>query len=147
MPKPVTPFVGCDAFVLNDERQILLIKRTDSNLWALPGGGHDLGETPAKCAIRECFEETGYKIELLRLLGVFSSNCYEYVYNPWKDNQYCHILFQGTVIGGEKNTSEETLEVEWFSYDELPLLYDGHEVRIRYAFQANQNNDFTPYFE
>jgi len=147
MPKPITPFVGCDTFVLNNEGQVLLIKRADSNLWALPGGCHDLGETPANCAIREYFEETGYKIKLLRLLGVFSSNCYEYVYNPWKENEFCHILFQGVVLGGDKTTSEETLEVGWFSYDELPPLYDGHESRIQFAFKAIQSNNFEPYFE
>jgi len=71
MPKPVTPLVGCDAFVLNEQKQVLLIKRVDSDLWALPGGFHDLGETPAKCAARECLEETGYNIEVIRLLGFF----------------------------------------------------------------------------
>lgn len=147
MPKPVTPFVGCDVFVLNQQKKVLLVKRSDTNLWALPGGGHDLGETPAKCAIRECFEETGYDIEIIRLLGVFSSNCYEYVYNPWKDNEYCHILFEGRVIGGYKRTSDETLEVGWFSQDEIPPLFDGHESRIRFGFGASTSEKFSPYFE
>jgi ADP-ribose pyrophosphatase YjhB (NUDIX family) len=147
MPKPVTPLVGCDAFVLNEQKQVLLIKRVDSDLWALPGGFHDLGETPANCAVRECFEETGYNIEVIRLLGVFSSNCYEYKYIPWKNEEYCHVLLQGKLINGNKTTSEETREVGWFSYDELPELYDGHEIRVKFGFQANISGDFTPYFE
>jgi ADP-ribose pyrophosphatase YjhB (NUDIX family) len=147
MPKPVTPLVGCDVFILNGSEQVLLIKRVDSDLWALPGGFHDLGETPARCAIRECFEETGHKIEILRLLGVFSSNCYEFKYIPWKNEEYCHILFQGNLIGGKTTVSEETREIGWFSHDDLPLLYDGHETRIKIGFEANINDNFTPYFE
>ena len=46
------------------------------------GGFQDLGETPAKCAIRECKEETGFDIKLNQLLGVWSSNCYEYINYP-----------------------------------------------------------------
>lgn len=147
MPKPVTPLVGCDAFVLNEQKQVLLIKRVDSDLWALPGGFHDLGETPAKCASRECLEETGYNIEVIRLLGVFSSNCYEYKYIPWKNEEYCHVLLQGKLISGSETTSEETREVGWFSYDELPELYDGHKIRVKFGFEANMCANFTPYFE
>ena len=53
MGKPKTPFVGCDVFVTNEKNEVLLIQRVDNKLCALPGGFHDLGETPAKCAIRE----------------------------------------------------------------------------------------------
>jgi len=45
MPRPVTPFVGCDVFVLNTQGKVLLI-RADNNLWAMPGGAQNLGETP-----------------------------------------------------------------------------------------------------
>ena len=69
MGKPKTPFVGCDVFVTNEKNEVLLIQRVDNKLWALPGAFHDLGETPAKCAIRECKEETGFDIKLNQLLG------------------------------------------------------------------------------
>jgi len=70
MGKPKTPFVGCDVFVTNEKNEVLLIQRVGNKLWALAGGFHDLGETPAKCAIRECKEETGFDIKLNQLLGV-----------------------------------------------------------------------------
>ena len=69
MGKPKTPFVGCDVFVTNEKNEVLLIQRVGNKLWALAGGFHDLGETPAKCAIRECKEETGFDIKLNQLLG------------------------------------------------------------------------------
>jgi 8-oxo-dGTP pyrophosphatase MutT (NUDIX family) len=42
--------VGSDVFIVNEDRKVLLIQRADNKLWALPGGCHDLGETPKKCA-------------------------------------------------------------------------------------------------
>lgn len=48
MAKPITPLVACDVFVLNESGQVLLIQRSDNGFWALPGGCHDLGETPPR---------------------------------------------------------------------------------------------------
>lgn len=130
MPKPITPLVGCDVLVLNTNRELLLIRRVDSNLWALPGGFNELGETPAACAVRECKEESGYDVNIDTLLGVFSSLNYEYVNYPWKENEIVHILLAGTVLSGSPAPSTESMEVRWFPVSALPALADGHERRI-----------------
>lgn len=147
MPKPVTPFVGCDTFAANEKKEVLLIRRKDSGLWALPGGGQDLGETPAKCAIRECKEETGYEVEVKRLLGVFSSSNYKYVHYQWKENEFAHILFLGEIIGGKPKISAETTEVGWFSENNLPELFDGHKVRIQVGFSFLKDPSQPAHFE
>ncbi len=147
MPKPVTPFVGCDVFVTDEVGRVLLIRRQDNGLWALPGGCQDLGETPAECACRECLEETGLTVRLVRLLGVFSSARYEYVHNPWKDNEFTHLLFQAEVIAGEPRLSPETTDVAYFSRDELPSLSDGHAPRLEHAFRVLADAMLPPFFE
>lgn len=147
MPKPITPLVGCDVFVLNEKSEVLLIQRADNGLWALPGGCHDLGETPRECAERECREESGYEVEVTDLLGVYSSNCYEYVNYPWKENEFCHILFRAKLTGGKPKTSSESIKVGWFNKLNLPLFSDGHEVRVHYGFAMASNNKLKPYFE
>lgn len=147
MAKPVTPLVGCDAFVLNEKNEVLLIKRADNGFWALPGGCHDLGETPMECAVRECFEESGFKIKVTKMLGVYSSNRYEYKNYPWKENQFCHVLFRGEVTGGQAQKSSETTEIGWFAENEIPPLSDGHEIRIRHGFQMVKDPFCPPYFE
>jgi len=147
MPKPVTPLVGCDVFVLNEKSEVLLIQRADNGLWALPGGCHDLGETPKECAERECREESGYEVEVTDLLGVYSSNRYEYVSYPWKENEFCHLLFQAKLIGGRAQTSKESVKVEWFAESRLPQFSDGHKVRVRFGFDANRNPNLKSYFE
>ncbi len=147
MPKPITPFVGADVFVTDEDHRVLLIRRHDNGLWALPGGCQDLDESPADCALRECREETGYTIRLVRLLGVFSSTRYEYVHYPWKDNQFTHLLFHGSILSGEPRPSSETTEVAFFSLDALPPLSDGHGPRIDYALRALATPTLPPYFE
>lgn len=147
MPKPVTPFVGCDVFVLNESSEVLLIQRADNGLWALPGGCHDLGETPQECAERECREESGYEVEVTDLLGVYSSNRYEYVHYPWKENEFCHLFFGAKLKGGSARTSIESTMVGWFTESALPRFSDGHEVRVRFGFEASRMKKFKPHFE
>lgn len=147
MPRPVTPFVGCDVFVTDDAGRVLLIRRHDDGLWAMPGGCQDLGETPAECACRECLEESGFIVRIERLLGVFSSTCYEYVHYPWKDNEFTHLLFQAVITGGEARTSDESTEIGFFPADGLPPLSDGHLPRLEHAFQCLLDPGRPPYFE
>ena len=46
MSKPITPLVSCETFVTNKNNEVLLVQRKSSGVWAMPGGFHDLGETP-----------------------------------------------------------------------------------------------------
>ena len=147
MPKPITPFVGCDVFVVDEAGRVLLIRRRDNGLWALPGGCQDLGETPAECARRECREETGLEVRVTRLLGVFSSQRYAHVHSPWKDNEFCHLLFQAVAVGGSLGSSEETTEAAFFAGGELPALSDGHGVRVEVGFRAQRGGGGAAFFE
>lgn len=147
MGKPITPLVGCDVFVLNHENKLLLIQRADNGLWALPGGCQDLGETPKKCAERECFEESGLLVKCTDLIGIYSSNCYEYIHYPWKENEFVHLLFMAKIEGGKETISSETLKVAWFSENEIPKLSDGHNIRIKHGFEYINGKRTVPYFE
>lgn len=147
MVKPITPLVGCDVFVLNSEKKLLLIQRSDDGLWALPGGCHDLGETPKKCAERECFEETGLLVECTDLIGVYSSNSYEYIHYPWKDNEFVHLLFVASLRGGQEILSSETLKIGWFYENEIPQLSDGHSIRVLDGWKFHRGKTIKTFFE
>ena len=71
-PAHVSPGLGAEAVVARDGR-LLLIRRADNGLWALPGGLVDVGETPAQAALRELREEAGLSGRVTRLLGMFDS--------------------------------------------------------------------------
>ena len=52
------------AVVTDDQDRIVLIRRRDNDLWALPGGGMELGESIVDTAVREVKEETGLDVEV-----------------------------------------------------------------------------------
>lgn len=121
------PSVAAIVAILNDGK-ILLTRREDFEVWCLPGGGVEDGESLAEAAIREAKEETGLDVELTRLVGVYSR-----VGGMWNDMHA--VLFAAKPVGGELKTQPgETMEVAYFPFDEIPdeLLF-GHKQRINDA--------------
>ena len=66
--------LGCSA-TLFDERgdKVLLTRRADNGRWCLPGGAVEAGESVAEACEREVWEETGLRVQVARLLGVYSN--------------------------------------------------------------------------
>jgi len=138
----VSPLVGAGTVVLNGCK-ILLIKRNDDGLWAIPGGLVEVGETAAEAAQRELFEETGIRAEVIRLLGVFDSRI-------WKSKtsmQLFHFVFQAETDDPTPHTSTEALGVGYFSEDKLPPLSSGHHLRVPYLFKQLCGEVPIPYFD
>jgi ADP-ribose pyrophosphatase YjhB (NUDIX family) len=111
-----------------DDGKVLLTKREDFEVWCLPGGGVEEGETLAEGAIREAKEETGLDVELTRLVGVYSRM-------GGGLHDVHAVLYAAKPIGGELQTQpHETIEVAYFPFDQLPkdLLF-GHKRRIHDA--------------
>jgi 8-oxo-dGTP pyrophosphatase MutT (NUDIX family) len=61
-----------NVFVVNDAGDILMIRRTDNDNWAVPGGAIDLGESVAQAAVRETVEESGIECEITGIIGIYS---------------------------------------------------------------------------
>ena len=113
-----------------DEGKVLLTKREDFEVWCLPGGGVEDGESLAEAAIREAKEETGLDVELTRLVGVYSRR-------GGGMHDVHAVLYAAKPVGGELRTQpHETIEVAFFPFDQLPneLLF-GHRKRIHDAIQ------------
>ena len=113
---------GVDAVIYNDAGQLLLIKRSDTGRWGLPGGQLDPLEPPALGLVREVFEETGLKVIPKRLLGIFGGNDAFHVRYPNGDEVDPIVsLFGCKIVGGElRNRDGEATEVNFFAPDELP---------------------------
>lgn len=114
-----------------DDQKILLTRREDFEVWCLPGGGVEDGESLAEAAVRETREEAGIEVQLTRLVGVYSR-----LGGMWNDVHA--VLFAAQPVGGKlKVQPGETVEVAYFPFEEIPneLLF-GHERRIRDAILA-----------
>lgn len=64
--------IGATTLVFNNNNELLLNLRTDTNTWGIPGGSMELYETIEETAIRELKEEAGIEAKDLKLLGVLS---------------------------------------------------------------------------
>ncbi len=64
--------VGATVLVLNDKNEVLMLRRSDTEDWGIPGGAMELGETAEQTARRELLEETNLTAHVLELFGVFS---------------------------------------------------------------------------
>lgn len=108
--------------------QILLVKREDFDVWCLPGGHIDAGESVAQAALRETREETGIEVKLTRLVGVYS------VQGGNAGGNHV-ILFRAEPLGGELRPQEsEVVELAYFDPDQLPEpLVWWHRQRIKDA--------------
>jgi 8-oxo-dGTP diphosphatase len=105
--------------------KILLAKREDFEVWCLPGGSVEEGESVAEAGVREAKEETGVDVELTSLVGVYSR-----VGSMWNDVHA--VLFRARPIGGELRLQPgETVQLAYFPFDDLPeeILF-GHKKRI-----------------
>jgi 8-oxo-dGTP pyrophosphatase MutT (NUDIX family) len=50
--------IAARCLLRDDQGRVLLIKRSDNGLWAVPAGGPELGDSVRQCAIREVYEKT-----------------------------------------------------------------------------------------
>lgn len=72
---PKTPLLTTDAIILDENNNVVLIKRMNEpykDSWAIPGGFVEIGETVEESCIREAKEETNLDVEIISLVGVYS---------------------------------------------------------------------------
>ncbi|WP_030269832.1 NUDIX hydrolase [Streptomyces sp. NRRL B-24484] len=121
-PKANSLVPAASVVVVDDRGRVLLQRRTDNGMWALPGGAMELGESLAGCGIRETREETGIDVEIV---GTYSNPHHVFAYDDGEVRQEFSVCLLGRPVGGRLGISDESLEVAWFTpaeTDELPML-------------------------
>jgi ADP-ribose pyrophosphatase YjhB (NUDIX family) len=117
--------------VTDDEGNVLLHRRRDSGLWALPGGVMDIGETIAQCAEREVREETGLAVQAYRLLGVYSDPEHVFAYSDGEVRQEFSVCFACRILSGDIAVSNESLEVRFWPVQDLGSISMHPSIRRR----------------
>jgi len=118
--------------VVNRAQEILMIRRSDNDNWAVPGGAVDLGESVAQAAIRETREESGIECEITGLVGIYSDPRHVILYTSnGEARQEFSIALTARAVSGVPTPSEESTEVRWVpAHDVLSLTMD-RSMRIR----------------
>jgi ADP-ribose pyrophosphatase YjhB (NUDIX family) len=121
--------------------ELLLMQRSDNGLWGLPGGYVEIGESVAQATAREVSEETGVRIEVGRLVGVYSDPSVQVIaYPDGRRVQAVNLCFEARPLGSEAPaTPHETLATGYFAPDALPEpLVPIHRVRIHDAADGDR---------
>jgi ADP-ribose pyrophosphatase YjhB (NUDIX family) len=117
--------------------EILLMQRADNGQWGLPGGYVERGESVEQACAREVLEETGYRVVVGRLIGVYSEPARQVVeYGEGRRVHVVNLCFEAVPESEDEprsapTTPEETLCVRFFEDLELPKPFVPiHEVRV-----------------
>ncbi|MEU7782776.1 NUDIX domain-containing protein [Amycolatopsis sp. NPDC049159] len=130
-PKANSIAVAVSVFIQDDEGRILMIRRTDNDLYSIPGGQLELGETLAEAAVREVREETGIECEVTDVIGLYSDPKHVIAYTDGEVRQEFSICFRGIYAGGTLRTSTESKEVTWITQIDLEHLNIHQSIMLR----------------
>ncbi|WP_432523987.1 NUDIX hydrolase N-terminal domain-containing protein [Kineococcus sp. SYSU DK006] len=116
-----TPKVDVRAAVVDERERFLMLRERSDGLWSLPGGWADPGDRPGEAAVREVLEETGYPVEVVKVVGVWEREARGK--QPPMPVSVFHLYFLCRAVGEPVAASQlETLDVGWYGLDELPPL-------------------------
>ena len=128
MGLPKTPLLTTDAIILDENNDIVLIKRKNNpykDHWAIPGGFVEIGESVEESCIREAKEETNLDVEIISLIGVYS--------RPNRDprGHTVTVAFLTKPVSGELRADTDAKEVKKINISKsnnIDLAFDHNEI-------------------
>jgi len=141
-PRANSVVPSANVIVVNDQDEILLIRRTDNGNWAVPGGGMDLGESITHTAVRETQEETVITCEITGLVGIYTDPRHVILYTSNNEvRQEFSIVFTARPVAGELRPSSESSEPQWVSPAAIPNLQMHPSMRQRIQHYLDNRPD------
>ena len=122
-PSPTQPLLpGVCAVILNKKGQILLHKREDNEMWTLPGGKMDIGESISDCCKREIEEELRLKVKVKKLVGIYTSPDYVFDFGRGFVFQPFIVAFLCNSTSNDFIINNESTDAKWFNEEEISEL-------------------------
>jgi len=132
--------VGCGAFILNENGELLLQKRNkepEKGWWSIPGGRVEMFDTFKSTIKREVKEETDLDIEIVKTIGI----C-DHIVDMVEEEKVHWVSpnFLCRVVSGKAKIMEPTKHAEmgWFSLNELPSMLT---IPTKKALEDYEEND------
>jgi ADP-ribose pyrophosphatase YjhB (NUDIX family) len=131
-PKANSLVPSVNVVVVNGAGEILMIRRSDNENWAVPGGAIDLGESVAQAAVRETREESGIECEITGIVGIYSDPKHVILYTSNGEvRQEFSIVLTAQPLSGQPTPSSESSEVRWVPLSEVRDYRMDRSMRIR----------------
>jgi 8-oxo-dGTP pyrophosphatase MutT (NUDIX family) len=138
----ITPKVGVNGILFNDEGKILLEHRSDDLLWGLPGGWVDVCEGPEDAIEREFMEETALVVDPVEIIKFITRL-------PGEFNQphsTVHILYLCKYISGDIKKSHESFDLKYLDYKTVKEWHKDHgvwaEEAVKYCSELKSSTKF-----
>ncbi|MBN2501453.1 MAG: NUDIX domain-containing protein [Anaerolineales bacterium] len=126
--------------------EILMVREARDGNWTLPGGWTDVGDAPAAAAEREVWEEAGFYVRAVKLIGVYDTNRGKFL----ELSHAYKLIFLCEIIAGAARPSFETSAVKFFAHDMIPSNFSGERTRMRHiqdAFAAAATPNWRTVFD
>ncbi len=120
------------ATVVERDGKVLMVRRgiePGLGLWSLPGGYVDRGEVVERAAEREVMEETGVRVKVTDLVGVFSEPGHPVIL----------VIYDSQIVEGDPKPGPEVLELDFFPLDGLPSLAFPRDRQVLKAWEKLRN--------
>ncbi|MFR9723864.1 NUDIX domain-containing protein [Streptomyces sp. MS19] len=137
-PKPNSLVVAASAVVTDEAGRILVQRRRDNDLWAMPGGGMEMEDSLPGTAVREVKEETGFDIEITGLVGTYTDPKHVIAYSDGEVRRQFNVCFSARITGGELAISDESTELRFIAPEEIEELPMHHTQRLRIGHYLEQ---------
>ncbi|MGM0841745.1 MAG: NUDIX hydrolase [Bacillota bacterium] len=119
--------VGCGAFIQDKEGNLLLQRRFPDDVWGIPGGLMEIGESFEETVKREVYEETNLVITKLDLFGIYSGSNGFATYANGDKVFSVQIIFLVTEYKGLLKKNLESSELLFLSKQNLPSKINSHQ--------------------
>jgi 8-oxo-dGTP pyrophosphatase MutT (NUDIX family) len=130
-PKVNSVVPAVTAFVQDSRGRVLMERRTDNGRWGLPGGTHQAGESITETVVREVAEETGLRVTVDRMVGIYTDPKRVIEFSDGEVRQEFSMCFAAHVVSGELRKSDESFDVSWIVPAELDQLDIAPTTRMR----------------